>query len=128
MEKIFDFHYHLLFKHYISKKRPLTEDIRLAGFVKTLNDIMGGAFESQSSPQQIKNSGLKIGVISILAMEHAFANRIFNKFGFDLAEELKLNPEIITATKEGKTSYYQEFKNQVNYYIANAKPITPRHK
>lgn len=123
MENFFDFHYHLLFKHYISKKRPLTEDIRLTGFVNTLNDIMGGAFESQSSPQQVKNSGLKIGVISILAMEHAFANRIFNKFGFDLAKELKLDQQIIKATREGETSYYQEFKNQVNYYIGNAKQL-----
>lgn len=126
MEKFFDFHYHLLFKHYISKKPPLGQDIDLSGFVEVLNDVMGGAFESQSSPQQVKDSALKIGVVSIISMEHAFANRIFKRFWFDLEKKLGLDPKIVSDTREGRVSYYDEFKNQVNYYVENASELSAK--
>src|SRR5262245_14133215 len=88
MEKIFDFHFHLLFKHYVTDKKKFkaNEDVTTSGIGKILNDALGGPFDSQSSPRQISNSHVSLGVISILALEHAFANRIltFDIFGTTL--------------------------------------------
>lgn len=53
MKNIFDFHFHLLFKHLISKKDsgrlPLTSDFKTKGIMSVIDEFMGNAFDSQSS-------------------------------------------------------------------------------
>ncbi|HEU4472821.1 MAG TPA: hypothetical protein VFR58_17120 [Flavisolibacter sp.] len=124
MKKIFDFHYHLLFKHYISDQQlQLADDLETRGFAKLLNGILGGPFDSQSSPSQVSSSPLYIGVIAILSLEHAFANRVLHILGADLSGALPINKAIFKRTKNGETDYYTEFKDQVQYHVANQQAL-----
>lgn len=115
--KIFDFHFHLLFKHYLSNGTPITEQVKTTGLASLLNDLFGGPFNSQSSPDQVKDSQLYLGVASIISLEHAFARRILHVLGIDFSHILPLNKEIVNKTKDGKTSYYAEFQQQVKMYL-----------
>lgn len=115
--KIFDFHFHLLFKHYLSNGTPITQQVKTTGLASLLNDLFGGPFNSQSSPDQVKDSQLYLGVASIISLEHAFARRILHVLGIDFSHILPLNKEIVNKTKDGKTSYYAEFQQQVKMYL-----------
>ena len=115
--KIFDFHFHLLFKHYLSNGTPITEQVKTTGLASLLNDLFGGPFNSQSSPDQVKDSQLYLGVASIISLEHAFARRILHVLGIDFSHILPLNKDIVNKTKDGKTSYYAEFQQQVKMYL-----------
>ncbi|WP_142683977.1 membrane dipeptidase [Chitinophaga polysaccharea] len=115
--KIFDFHFHLLFKHYLSNGTPITEQVKTTGLASLLNDLFGGPFNSQSSPDQVKDSQLYLGVASIISLEHAFARRILHVLGIDFSHILPLNKDIVNKTKDGKTSYYAEFRQQVKMYL-----------
>ncbi|MFX1703490.1 membrane dipeptidase [Chitinophaga sp. CC14] len=115
--KIFDFHFHLLFKHYLSNGTPINEQVKTTGVASLLNDLFGGPFNSQSSPDQVKDSQLYLGVASIISLEHAFARRILHILGIDFSHILPLNKEIVNKTRDGKTSYYAEFQQQVKMYL-----------
>lgn len=118
---LFDFHYHLLFKHYISSKNgkrlELDQNLETSGFPNTLNDLFGGPFDSQSSPSIVGRSDLQIGVVAILSLEYAFAEHAFQILGWDLLDKFPIDAQLFIKTRESKTSYYEEFKNQVQYHI-----------
>ncbi len=118
---IFDFHYHLLFKHYIhSKPEPkLSDNVNTKGFAHLLNGLFGGPFDSQSSPTMVSNSPLKIGVIAVISLEHAFANQVLHILGLDLSPTLPLDQDLFKKTRDSQTTYYAEFKNQVKHYVTN---------
>ncbi|SEW24398.1 amidohydrolase family protein [Chitinophaga arvensicola] len=117
--KIFDFHFHLLFKHYLSNGTPINEQIKTSGVASLLNDLFGGPFNSQASPNQVKDSQLFLGVTSIISLEHAFARRILHVLGIDFSGILPLNQDIVNKTRDGQTNYYAEFKQQVKLYLDN---------
>lgn len=113
---IFDFHFHLLFKHYLSQELPIDESFVTNGMAKVLNDVFGGPFDSQSSPKQIKNSRLRLGVTSLLSLEHAFANRMLHILDGNFESFLSFNKELFVNTRNGNTTYFAEFTNQVKFY------------
>ncbi|WP_207431407.1 membrane dipeptidase [Sabulibacter ruber] len=122
MEKLFDFHFHLLFKHYIGVDAQkgvlaLDEDLKTSGVANLLNDLLGGPFDSQSSPSKVKRSLLSLGVTGILSVEHAFANRILQVVGLDFSSILPLKTSVFEEVRAGKTSYYQQFKDQVGFHL-----------
>ncbi|MDZ4784885.1 MAG: hypothetical protein SGJ02_02300, partial [bacterium] len=124
--KIFDSHFHLLFKHHVSvkeKDKPfnLDEEVKTKSFGKLANDLFGGPFDSQSSPSQVAKSNLYLGITSILSMEHAFANQILRRGGIDMSHILPLDFEMVERTKNGKTTYYKEFNLQLDFHIKNKK-------
>jgi hypothetical protein len=119
MSKIFDFHFHLLFKHILTKGFDLKDNIVLHGVAGDIDRLVGGCFESQASPSQVKNSDLRFGVAAIIALEHAFANRMLDVFGIDLARKFPLNEQLINDTRDGKTSYIDEFIKQLNFHLDN---------
>lgn len=115
-EKIFDAHFHLLFKHFISSKKSLSNDFKVGLAVQIVDEILGGAFDSQSSPKQVSESPLYLGVTSLLSVEHAFANRMLNFLGINFSKVLPLDHDLFADTKDGKRTYYDEFKRQVKFY------------
>ena len=123
---IFDFHYHLLFKHYIHNRPepPLGENIKTTGFAHLLNGLFGGPFDSQSSPTMVGRSSLKIGVVAILSLEHAFANQVLHILGINFSGTLPLDEALFKKTRDGSTTYYDEFKKQVNHYVTNQAALT----
>jgi hypothetical protein len=76
MKNTFDFHFHLFFKHYVTKGFDQKDNLITSGIAKLVNGGMGGTFDSQSSPKQISESRLLAGVTSILSLEHAFRARM----------------------------------------------------
>jgi microsomal dipeptidase-like Zn-dependent dipeptidase len=125
MENLFDFHFHLLFKHLITVtknggKFKLGENVKTTGLAQFLNDIFGGPFDSQSSPLQVSQSSLRLGVIALLSVEHAFANRVLHVFGADLSGVLPLDKDVFNRTRNGETTYYQEFKKQIDFHLTTA--------
>jgi len=86
MQKVFDGHFHLLFKHYLGSNNKIGENIRLTGLGQTLDEIFGGPFDSQSSPELVSRSPLSVGVCSLIALEHAFANRILTVKGINIGK------------------------------------------
>ncbi len=44
--------------------------------MSVIDEFMGNAFDSQSSPAMVKNSSLGYGVTALMAMEYAFAENI----------------------------------------------------
>jgi microsomal dipeptidase-like Zn-dependent dipeptidase len=116
--RVFDFHYHLLFKHQICTNKNIQTDVTVKGVGALFNDVMGGAFDSQSSPSQVKNSALHLGVIALITIEHAFANRIFHVLGEDFSKILPLDRSLFDRTREGKTNYYKEFLEMVDFYMS----------
>ena len=119
MDKLFDLHFHFLYKHYVSKKFSIDQDIETKGFAKILDTVFGGPFDSQCSPKQIKNSPLCGGIAAVLGVEHAYANRILHVLGMDLSPTLPLDRELFKKIRDGLTTYYDEFKNQVNFCVEN---------
>jgi microsomal dipeptidase-like Zn-dependent dipeptidase len=116
--RIFDFHFHLLFKHHICDQKDFNKDLELRGLGKLLSDVMGGAFGSQSSPSQVKQSNLYLGVIALISIEHAFANKVLNVLNIDLSPVLPLDKDLFKRTKEGKTTYFDEFRKQIQAYAS----------
>lgn len=116
-DKIFDSHFHLLFKHFVTTNVQLDEDLRVNGIAQVMDEIFGGLFDSQSSPRQVSKSPLFVGVTSILAVEHAFANKVLSVMNIDLSGILPLDRDLFSETKQGKRTYYDEFRRQVKFYI-----------
>jgi len=108
MKNTFDFHFHLFFKHYMTEGFDQKDNVTTSGIAKILNEVMGGTFDSQSSPKQISESRLFVGVTSILSMEHAFVNRISK-----LAQTLPFRWSYVDKIKNGETSYYDDFIVQI---------------
>jgi microsomal dipeptidase-like Zn-dependent dipeptidase len=118
MQKVFDGHFHLLFKHYIGSNNKIGENIRLTGLGQTLDEIFGGPFDSQSSPELVSRSPLSVGVCSLIALEHAFANRILTVKGINIGKLiLPLDWKKVEKIKNSKTTYYDDFLDQVNFYL-----------
>ncbi|MCW3465671.1 hypothetical protein [Chitinophaga nivalis] len=122
--KIFDFHFHLLFKHYITLNKDVTTEFRTGGVAKLLNDILGGPFDSQSSPAQVKDSQLFLGVTSIISLEHAFARRVLHLLGIDFSGILPLDTALFERTRDGLTDYFTEFKTQLQFYLDQQPVLT----
>lgn len=123
MKNLFDFHFHLLFKHLISIKNDtnldLKSDFKTKGIMNVIDELMGNAFDSQSSPNMVKQSPLGYGVTALMAMEYAFAENINGLFkGFSSAN-LPINWAYIDEIKNKKTTYFQLFKNEIKYYQSN---------
>lgn len=116
-EKIFDAHFHLLFKHFISSEKSLAKDFNVGLAFQLVDEILGGAFNSQSSPNQISKSPLYLGVTSLLSVEHAFANRMLNFLGINFSKILPLDHGLFKDTKEGKRTYYGEFQRQIKFHL-----------
>jgi microsomal dipeptidase-like Zn-dependent dipeptidase len=120
MNKVFDGHFHLLFKHFIGTNNDMGENMRLTGLGQSLDEIFGGTFDSQSSPELVSRSPLYVGVCSILAMEHAFANRVLVKFGIPIGKKnLPLNWNKVEKIKNSETTYYDDFLDQLNFYTTH---------
>lgn len=113
----FDFHFHLLFKHAITLNQPEDQNIELGNFIDILDLVMGGPFNSQSSPKQVLSSPLFCGVISLLAMERAFAERMLKIPGFSLEKQLPLNGKMISQIKNGTTTYNHLFITQLDFTL-----------
>lgn len=129
MEKLFDFHFHLLFKHLITvnkagKPFDLGENVQTTGIAQLLNDIFGGPFDSQASPKMVSESALRLGVIALLSVEHAFANRILHVLGANLSGVLPLDKQLFNQTRNGETTYYAEFKKQIDFHLTNAAKLS----
>jgi microsomal dipeptidase-like Zn-dependent dipeptidase len=122
--KVFDFHFHLLFKHYITTGFDQKENVKMKGFADLLDAVFGGPFDSQASPLQVSKSNLNLGVIGLVGFEHAFANRIlhFRALGInlDLSQALPMNWDIVNNVKDGKISYYDDFKAQLDDYVKSS--------
>lgn len=119
MQKLFDFHFHLLFKHYIADptlKLGLHQNFKTKGLAKVLNDLVGGAFDSQSSPIQVKDSPLQLGVISLSSVEYAFAERILHLCSKDFSFILPINDALFNTIKKHRTSYWKDFLEVVDQY------------
>lgn len=126
MKNTFDFHFHLLFKHFIStqkngQKLPLDKDFKTKGVMAALDELMGNAFDSQASPAMVKKSALKCGVTSLLAMEYAFAENISGMIRGFSNENLPINWAFIDKVKNRQTTYFDLFKNEIAYYASNEK-------
>lgn len=123
MKNIFDFHFHLLFKHLISKKDsgrlPLTSDFKTKGIMSVIDEFMGNAFDSQSSPKMVKNSSLGYGVTALMAMEYAFAENINGLFKGFSSTNLPINWSFIDRVKNKQISYFGLFKEEIAYYNSN---------
>ena len=80
---------------------------------------MGGPFDSQAAPSQIvnENCDLTLGVANILSMEHAFANRILHIMNLDLSGTLPVDQDLVNRTKNGLTSYFDEYQEQVAFHL-----------
>lgn len=131
MKNIFDFHFHLLFKHLISKKDsgrlPLTSDFKTKGIMSVIDEFMGNAFDSQSSPKMVKNSSLGYGVTALMAMEYAFAENINGLFKGFSSTNLPINWDLIDRVKNKQTSYFGLFKEEIAYYNANLNALEKEH-
>jgi microsomal dipeptidase-like Zn-dependent dipeptidase len=132
MGRIFDLHFHLLLKHYLGQ-HPNGQDLGLddklqtKGVTKVINDVLGGAFDSQSSPHQVGQSQLYLGVSAILSLEHAFANRVLQVLGHDLSRLLPIKQQLFRQIKAGELTYYQEFINQTNQHLQQAADLAARY-
>lgn len=113
----FDFHFHLLFKHAVSGGRDVNKDIDVKGFADLLDKVFGGPFESQSSPQMVLRSPLKFGVISLLAIEHAFVRKMLKLPGFRLDKALPIDQEMIKQIRDSKMCYHQLFQDQLKFTL-----------
>lgn len=120
-QKIFDSHFHLLFKHFITDGFDVTKNIQLRGLANTFSDVLGGVFESQASPHQLKDSPLYVGVTSLLTVEHAFAVKFLHLLGLDLSGIMPLDKELFDDTKNHKRTYYDELNRQIEFYKKTAK-------
>lgn len=128
MKNTFDFHFHLLFKHFISiqrngQKLPLEKDFKTKGVMAALDELMGNAFDSQSSPSMVKKSPLKCGVTALLAMEYAFAENISGMIRGFSNDNLPINWAFIDKVKNRQTSYFDLFKSEISFYAANEKAL-----
>ncbi len=123
MKNIFDFHFHLLFKHLISIKDngrlPLDSNFKTKGLMSAIDEFMGNAFDSQSSPQMVKNSQLGYGVTALMAMEYAFAENINGFFKGFSPSKLPINWSFIDRVKNRETTYFDLFKEEIAYYQSN---------
>lgn len=120
--KTFDFHFHLLFKHYITEGTSQDQNVKVKGLADILDTIFGGPFDSQASPLQVSKSSLKLGVISLVSLEHAFANRILNvqlfrRININLSRALPMKWDLVKKVKSGQISYYDDFKAQLDDYM-----------
>lgn len=118
--KTFDFHFHLLFKHYITEGTSQQKNVKVKGLADILDTIFGGPFDSQSSPLQVSESSLRLGVVSLVSLEHAFANRILNLellgIDIDLSHVLPMKWGLVEKVKKGEISYFDDFKAQLDDY------------
>jgi microsomal dipeptidase-like Zn-dependent dipeptidase len=116
MQKIFDSHLHLLTKHAISDGVPISELIEARKFMKFIDELLGGLLKSQASPPQVNKSAVKLGIITFITLEHAYANRMFQVLGVDLSVYLPINQELVAATRDGLTTYFSEFIKHMDYH------------
>lgn len=128
MKNTFDFHFHLLFKHFISvqkngQKLPLDKDFKTKGVMAALDELMGNAFDSQSSPSMVKKSSLKCGVTALLAMEYAFAENISGMIRGFSNDNLPIDWGFIDRVKDRKTTYFDLFKTEISYYKNSEKML-----
>ena len=127
MKNIFDFHFHLLFKHLISTKNnlklPLSADFKTKGVMSLIDEFMGNAFDSQSSPNMVKKSGLGCGVTALLAMEYAFAENISGLFRNLGANNLPIDWNYIDQVKNRIPTYFDLFKKEIGYYTSHFKTL-----
>ncbi|UEQ76821.1 membrane dipeptidase [Chryseobacterium arthrosphaerae] len=123
MKNIFDFHFHLLFKHLISKKDtgrlPLNSNFKTKGLMSVIDEFMGNAFDSQSSPAMVKNSSLGYGVTALMAMEYAFAENINGFFKGFSPSKLPISWDFIDRVKNRETTYFDLLKEEIAYYQSN---------
>ncbi|WP_123947388.1 amidohydrolase family protein [Chryseobacterium pennae] len=123
MKNIFDFHFHLLFKHLISKKDtgrlPLSSNFKTKGVMSIIDEFMGNAFDSQSSPGMVKSSSLGYGVTALMAMEYAFAENINGFFKGFSSSKLPINWDFIDRVKNRETTYFDLLKEEIGYYQSN---------
>lgn len=132
MKNIFDFHFHLLFKHVISKKDagrlPISSDFKTKGVMSVIDEFMGNAFDSQSSPTMVKNSDLGYGVTALMAMEYAFAENINGLFQGFSSSNLPISWDYIDKVKTKKTNYFSLLKEEINYYKTNSATLEKDYK
>lgn len=124
MKNIFDFHFHLLFKHFISaqsdgEKLPLSKEFKTKGVMSLIDEFMGNAFDGQSSPALIKKSDIKYGVTALLAMEYAFAENISGFLRSFNNSKLPINWKLIDRVRDKKTTYFNLLKEEIEYYSTN---------
>lgn len=133
MKNIFDFHFHLLFKHWISaqkdgSKLPLSKELKTKGIMGLIDEFMGNAFDGQSSPALIQKSDVKYGVTALLALEYAFAENISGFLRSFSNANLPINWALIDRVKNKKTSYFELFKEEINYYQTNKELLANTYK
>ena len=132
MKNIFDFHFHLLFKHWISaqkdgSKLPFNKEFKTRGIMSAIDELMGNAFDGQSSPALIQKSDVKYGVTALLAMEFAFAENISGFLRSFNNSQLPINWALIDSVKNKKTSYFELFKEEISYYQTHQKELAENY-
>lgn len=131
MKNIFDFHFHLLFKHFISTRNnqrlPFETDFKTKGVMSVLDELMGNAFDSQSSPKMVKESQLKCGVTALLAMEYAFAENISGLIRSFSNADLPINWDFIDQVKQKKNSYFDLLNTEIKYYTDHMKELDDKY-
>ena len=132
MKNIFDFHFHLLFKHFISaqssgEKLSLDKEFKTKGVMSLIDEFMGNAFDGQSSPALIKKSDIKYGVTALLAMEYAFAENISGFLRSFSNSQLPINWKLIDRVRDKKTSYFELLKEEIQYYSTHMSALNSNY-
>ena len=128
MASFFDFHFHPVFKKYISqyedvypsRRKPeelLGTVIPVKGFMKFLDGSFFHFLGSQSCFDQLTKGGYLFGVANIASLEYAIASSD-SLMGFILKTELTdpLDKKYFNLVAHGGTSYYRLFLKELNLY------------
>ncbi len=127
--KIFDFHFHLLFKAFIKHFENVYPSQRKPEDLKDVFDIDHFLWDkvdewflhfldSQSSFKQISDGKVVDGFIAIAPIEQMFASKE-GLGGMLLNDQVVTNPmdpDLLDAVREGTISYYQLFMRELNLY------------
>jgi microsomal dipeptidase-like Zn-dependent dipeptidase len=129
MQKYFDFHFHPVFKAFISDfeakyptKRPSHEFLKPFDLTNAIMDFVDSELlhilEGQSSLEQIKKGNFTLGVASIAPIEKFFSykNGFFGKILNSRMLTSPLDHRLMDWVREGKISYYQLFLREIQVY------------
>ncbi len=128
MANYFDFHFHPMFKQFIShyeedypskrEAKDLTSDIKPSHVVMQVFDETAlHILASQCSVDQIKKGSNFLGIASIVSLEHGIASGK-SLAGKLLRSELSapLDPKYFDNVINGNTSYFRLFMKELNLY------------
>lgn len=128
-QKIFDFHFHLLFKSFVKKYEQHYPTQRSVEDLKDEFDVDHFLWDkvdqwflhfldSQSSYKQITKGNVCSGFVAIAPIEQMFASKkgIGGKLLNDQVVTNPMDPDYLEAVRNGEISYYQLFLRELNAY------------